>query len=116
MNGIDAAVLVQFITDAFDDVCALEPDLSVGLETEELLGRLDHEIIAFDVYLSCEAYGMRLAIPLITLLCNGKVLYLNIDELTLGEVVDNHLDGVKHCHNSIAAGVQVLAHTMLKHC
>ena len=109
VDGLDIAFGVVVHFDTFYNVCTLEAHLLVGGETEELLGRVLHEVVALDPQLLAEGHGV---------LAGGGVLgvvgHVESLLLALGVVVDDQADGVDDGADAGGDAVEVVAHGMLE--
>ncbi len=105
----DVAILILYNARAFDDVSTFETHFLVGRETEELLGRILHEVVALNPKFTTERH-------LVSTL--GGILRVVVHDhglgLSLGIVLQNKLDRILDYAHTSGGLVEVLAHRMLK--
>ncbi len=92
-----------------DVVGALEPDLSARSQTEELLWRILHEVVAFYIDLSGERHLASASRRVLGVILRLKLLYL-----PLRVVGDHDLERPEHDHCSQSPLVEVLAQAVLQ--
>ena len=97
--------------DAFarDVIGVLEAHLASRGQTEEFPRRVLHEILAFDVKFPRKRYLPRASIRVFRVIFRFQPFHLSI-----GIVVNNHLDWIQHCHDAGGALVQICPDRILQ--
>ena len=90
-------------------ISALQTHLATGSQTEELLWRILHKVVAFYVYLPRERHLVCACGAVLRI-----VFHLYSLSLTFGIVGDNDFHGIHHSHHSCSNPVEVITHRMLK--
>ena len=104
--------ITRFVLDnllTLNDIGVLESDLSLWLETEELLRSIFHKVSSLDKKLTCKWNLSACSFWLCWVERTIKPLYL-----TLWPVGDSELDRILNYHIATGSCVEILSHTPLK--
>ncbi|VTR69198.1 conserved hypothetical protein [Desulfosarcina cetonica] len=104
-----AAIRILDRLPAGDEVGVAQPYFPAGCQPEEFLGRIFHEVVAFDVKLAGEGELADTGTGIL-----GIVDRLQFLGLVFGIVFDDHFEGLQDAHHPGGAQVEILTDAVLE--